>query len=128
MTILLNCQLQTPEEFADIREDIEQCMQRVCGKQTFAVYVALNEAVNNAFEHGKGQSRGFVTIRISILRGHKLLIRVKDPGGGFLKSECQATSTWAEGGRGLLIMEQLMDRVLHSLQGNQILMIKYLED
>jgi serine/threonine-protein kinase RsbW len=129
MPRLLKCRVQSLEEFAAMREKIEQLMDRVCREKVFASFVALNEAVNNAFEHGQKGKNEAVKISICISDNRKILIRVKDPGQGFILTGTRTAEEclWDEGGRGRFLMEALMDKVVYNHRGNSIVMLKKLE-
>jgi serine/threonine-protein kinase RsbW len=129
MSRLLKCKVHSMEEFAAIREKIEQLMDRVCSEEVFASFLALNEAVNNAFEHGQKDQNEAVKISICIADNRKMVIRVKDPGQGFIPSAPRTAEEclWDEGGRGRFLMEAMMDKVLYNHRGNSIVMLKKLE-
>lgn len=100
------------------------------------VEVVLNEAVNNAVKHGNDQK---VIVKLKVQKNGKLLIRVKDNGHGFAVAETLQRisekthhnetndSLLKESGRGLFIMQQVMDKVLYNRKGNDVLLIKNLQ-
>jgi anti-sigma regulatory factor (Ser/Thr protein kinase) len=98
----------------------------------------------NAIEHG-GHFDPTQFVEISYLRAeHAVVCRVKDPGEGFSMQEIQHAavsnppdeplrhqmfrdaSGIRPGGFGLLITRSLVDELLHSERGNEVLLIKYL--
>jgi anti-sigma regulatory factor (Ser/Thr protein kinase) len=108
------------------------------------VAAAFREMLLNAIEHG-GHFDPAQFVEISYLRAqHAVVCRVKDPGEGFSMQEIQhaAVSNPPDeplrhqmfrdaggirpGGFGLLITRSLVDELLHSERGNEVLLIKYL--
>lgn len=93
----------------------------------FAIRLALEEAVVNAFKHG---SKGIDKPRVEFayhIDGHEVFMRVKDPGPGF-KPECLPDPTAPEnlerpGGRGVMLMRAFMSRVEYVGCGNEIIMV-----
>ena len=101
------------------------------------IAVALNEAVNNALEHGTGQC--WVTVdarrgkRCQWLRicvsnegdgfaGNDLIVDGADPEGR--KAEGATPDAVAERGRGMKMMAALMDRVKYNAAGTEVRMLK----
>lgn len=93
----LVCRLVTPLEFPE--------------SAVFDIKVALGEALANAVRHGSpcGVS-GVVGVEVSAY-SDRVVIEVTDSGGGFDgKAEC-SNDVYASGGRGIMFMRALMDRV-----------------
>lgn len=100
------------------------------------VEVVLNEAVNNAIKHGRNKK---VMVRLKIQKNGLLVIRVKDRGKGFAVDETiqkvNATnminkinySALKESGRGLFIIQQVMDKVIYNEKGNDVLLVKNIQ-
>ncbi len=94
------------------------------------VGISLSEAVNNAIEHGNaGDISKQVTIVLTRIEGG-IRIEVTDQGGGF-NPDCVADPTdpenlLSESGRGLLILEHLMDEVdvTHGPTGTHVVLVK----
>ena len=110
-----------------------------------SVAMAFREMLLNAIEHG-GRFDPNQYVEISYIRArHMLLCRVKDPGGGFSLEEIQHAAianppddpirhqSWREakglrpGGFGLLLTRNLVDELIYSEKGNEVLLVKYLE-
>lgn len=93
----------------------------------FAVRLALEEAVVNAFKHG---SKGIAAPKVEFgfrVDDKEVHLRVKDPGPGF-KPETLPDPTRPEnlerpGGRGVMLMKAFMSRVSYNEPGNEITMI-----
>lgn len=115
-------------QFAELREDIEDRLKIHCEDQTYGVFLALNEAVNNALFHGKGINNGTVTITIRIFGGRRLSVRVNDPGKGFVPNSAinGVSDLWTEGGRGRFLMAAMMDKIVYNHMGNAVLLVKNL--
>jgi len=99
-------------------------MDCACGKE-FEVETALREALANAIVHG---CRNDVTKKIQCTvacdddRG--MLIVVRDPGTGFnlaeLPNPTHAQNLYADHGRGIFMINRLMDSVTHHKHGTEI--------
>jgi len=93
----------------------------------FAIRLALEEAVVNAFKHGsKGVANPTVEFGYHI-DDREVFLRVKDPGPGF-KPDCVPDPTAPEnlerpGGRGVMLMKAFMSRVEYIGCGNEIVMV-----
>jgi serine/threonine-protein kinase RsbW len=83
---------------------------------TFNVPVALREALSNAMLRGNGDDRAKHVRLRAWLCGPQLVLDVADEGRGFDIERCTCDPTAAdnllrENGRGLFLMQRLMDRV-----------------
>ncbi|HUQ50219.1 MAG TPA: ATP-binding protein [Terriglobales bacterium] len=92
--------------------------------------LALQEAVANAVVHGCGEdSRLQVSCWASYAKGKGLLLVVRDPGPGFIPSEVpdpiQEANLKFDHGRGVFLINSLMDEVHFRNNGSEIHMIKY---
>ena len=98
------------------------------GKE-FEVETALQEALANAVIHGcKEDARQEVRIWVGCDKERGMLIVVRDPGSGFdpekVPSPIQAQQLYAESGRGIYLINQLMDEVRFEKGGTEIWMVK----
>lgn len=81
--------------------------------------VGTTEAVNNAIIHGnKSDPDKYVTVTVQI-RKHYIIVSISDEGGGFNPEEIpnplDEENLLKESGRGLFLMQTLMDEVeIHS--------------
>lgn len=91
--------------------------QMTCGEgHEFEIETAVRESLANAIVHGCGQERER-TVRISVGcdadRG--MIIVVRDPGPGFdpaaLPNPIEGEQLYSESGRGIFLINQLMDEV-----------------
>lgn len=93
------------------------------------VEVALLEALSNAVRHGCGEdSERMVEVCVACEQDHGVLIVVRDPGAGFdpdtIPSPVHGERILASGGRGVFLINQLMDEVAFERGGAEIWMMK----
>ena len=98
------------------------------GKE-FEIETSLREALANAIRHGCARDpdkKVQVCVACDDARG--MLIVVRDPGPGFdpksLPSPVVGKNLYAEGGRGIYLINELMDEVSIERGGTEIRMIK----
>lgn len=125
--------IQDERELEQAQKTIGDFLELNAGKYFCSLDVVINEAINNGM-------RASGRVRVKIRRvGNLIIIRVKDYGPGFssdkimekfnklsdadLEAEFEARLL-AEGGRGLLIMKMLCDRIVFNKQGNEVLVMK----
>jgi len=125
--------LQFFREMVDLPEDEKE-----------KVAAALREMLLNAMEHG-ARFDDSQYVEISYIRGrHVVACRVKDPGEGFSLEEIQHAAIanppddpirhqvyrdslgLRPGGFGVLLSQKLVDELIYSEKGNEVLLIKYL--
>jgi len=98
------------------------------GKE-FEIEMALHEALVNAVIHGcKGDPTKLVQVCIACDEERGILIVVRDPGPGFdphsLPSPLMGENLFASHGRGIYLINQLMDEVSFKRGGAEIHMRK----
>ena len=96
---------------------------------TFAVKLALEEAIINAIRHGNLNSPNkYVTVRYDI-GPHRIILLVVDEGEGFCPDKVPDPTTDENivkpCGRGIMLMRAYMDEVRYSQRGNAVRMVKY---
>ena len=115
------------------------------GNERDNVATAFREMLLNAIEHG-GRFDATQHVEISYLRAkHAVLCKVRDPGEGFSLEEIKHAAVCnppenplrhqayrdakglRPGGFGVLITRHLVDDLIYSEQGNEVLLIKYLD-
>ncbi|HJQ20984.1 MAG TPA: ATP-binding protein [Gemmatimonadaceae bacterium] len=114
--------LKIPSDVREI-ERVVEAVQRECERMHFGarqlmlnVPVALTEALSNAILRGNADDpRKHVTVHARI-DGVALVVEVRDEGAGFDLDECLIDPTTPdrlemEQGRGLFLMQKLMDSV-----------------
>lgn len=98
------------------------------GKE-FDIEVALNEALANAVKHGCGHDPSKrVEIMVECDPEQGMLIVVRDPGSGFdpaeIPSPVVGERVFADHGRGIFLINRLMDEVRYERGGTEIWMRK----
>jgi CheY-like chemotaxis protein/anti-sigma regulatory factor (Ser/Thr protein kinase) len=114
--------------------------------ETEEVAAAFREILLNAIEHGAGFDPSQF-VEIGYVRTRRMVMcRVKDPGSGFSLDELKhaavsnpeedplrhmqqrETQGMRPGGFGILMTKKLVDDLLYSEKGNEVLLIKYLDE
>jgi len=93
------------------------------------IEVALSEALANAVVHGAGSDPSkIIECDVACDETHGLLIVVRDPGPGFdlasIADPCSGENIYSSHGRGIFLINQLMDEVKFQKNGAEIQMIK----
>jgi len=117
-------------------EAVEKMAEKAADRMKFnedekdSLAIAVTEAVNNAILHGNKQNnQKTVTIRF-LFEGKKLLVRIKDQGGGFnpehVGDPLAPENLLKESGRGIFILSSLMDDVKYEFgqDGTEIILTK----
>jgi anti-sigma regulatory factor (Ser/Thr protein kinase) len=110
-----------------------------------AVGTAFREILLNAMEYG-GRFQPEQWVEISYIRArHMVMCRVKDPGEGFSLDEIEHAAIanppedpirhmsnrdakgLRPGGYGVLLAQKLVDELIYSEKGNDVLLVKYLD-
>jgi serine/threonine-protein kinase RsbW len=105
---------------------VMRAMQCGCDKE-FQVETALRESLANAIIHGcKNDPAKQVCCTVACDEEHGMLIVVRDPGKGFdpakLPNPTRAENIFADHGRGIFLINQLVDEVSHNERGTEIRM------
>jgi serine/threonine-protein kinase RsbW len=93
------------------------------------IELALTEALANAVVHGaKSDPSKVVECDVACDPQHGILIVVRDPGSGFdpakIADPCHGENIYASHGRGIYLINQLMDDVQFHKNGTEIHMLK----
>jgi serine/threonine-protein kinase RsbW len=104
--------------------DVVREMGCAAGKE-FEIELALTEALANAVEHGcAGNPRKKAQVCVGCDPERGLLIVVRDPGPGFdpsqVPSPVEGQQLFATGGRGIFLINRLMDDVRYERGGTEI--------
>jgi serine/threonine-protein kinase RsbW len=96
----------------------------------FEIELALRETLANAITHGcQGDSAKKVEISISEERARGILVIVRDPGQGFdpaaIPCPTDEENVHSDHGRGIYLINRLMDEVKYERNGSEIRMRKY---
>jgi serine/threonine-protein kinase RsbW len=103
-------------------------MQCAAGRED-DIELALTEALANAVVHGaKSDPTKVVECDVACDEKHGMLIVVRDPGPGFdlgkIPDPCSGENIFSNHGRGIYLINQLMDEVRFQKNGTEIHMIK----
>src|SRR5271166_1566034 len=120
------------EAIATVVDAISQSLAQlnVPEQKRFEVALAVQEALANAVVHGCGNDPSKqIRCRLQSNPEGRILISVTDPGPGFnperLPDPKQDGNVYADHGRGVYLIRQLMDEVQIARPGNEIRMWKY---
>jgi serine/threonine-protein kinase RsbW len=120
------CRLHRPAELWPFRDAIEGRMRILGypGKDIFAVLLALEEAVANAFRHGNGGDPARTILCRFLVTATEVLLEVEDQGSGFdpdqVPHPLQEGRLDRPGGRGLFLMRAYMTWVSYNRAGNRV--------
>lgn len=118
-----------PDAFRRAESDLLQAIQ-ACGypeASTFAVRLALEEAVVNGFKHGNaGEPGSTVELRWAV-DPKRVLIEVEDQGKGFQPKDVPdpraPENLERPSGRGIMLMRAYMSSVEYNPAGNRVTMV-----
>jgi len=121
----------TPSAISPVVDSVLGMARRMgCARgHEFEIETAIREALANAITHGCGADVSKqVRCRVACDESRGMLIIVSDPGQGFdpatVPSPIAGQQLYSEHGRGLYLINQLMDQVWFSHGGTQIHMVK----
>ena len=141
--VMARCDMETANRLVLFLQNVRD--PTISEADRAAVVTAFHEILLNAMEHG-GHFDPSHHVEISFVKARRAVIcRVKDPGQGFAPDEVRhaAQATTPEelfrhvavreeqglrpGGFGLLIARKLVDELIYSEQGNEVVLVKYLD-
>ena len=128
--LLVQVDLTLPGHADAISPVVERVMKIVtemgcAAGREFEIELALREALANAVEHGSGHDPS-KEIQCCVACDHArgMLIVVRDPGPGFdpasIPSPILGQNLFSTGGRGIYLINQLMDEVRYEKGGTEI--------
>jgi anti-sigma regulatory factor (Ser/Thr protein kinase) len=139
ISLALRCEVRTADRLLKFLGEIADLPER----ERCEVGMAFREMLLNAIEHG-GHFDPEQYIEVTYVRARRMVMcRVKDPGEGFSLDEIQhaaianppedPTQHFARreelglrpGGFGVLMARQLVDELIYSEKGNEVLLVKY---
>lgn len=108
---------------------VVRTMQCACGEEP-AIELSLHEALANAIRHGAGNDPSKnIEVKVACDVDHGMLIVVADPGQGFdpreIADPLQAENVFSDHGRGIFLINRLMDQVEFKRGGAEIHMRKF---
>jgi serine/threonine-protein kinase RsbW len=131
--LLVKVDLTLPGDVSAISPVVESVLRIVremgCAEgKEFEIELALREALANAIEHGSGHDPSKeIECCVACDKARGMLIVVRDPGPGFdpakIPSPIQGTNIFSTGGRGIYLINQLMDEVRFERGGTEIHMV-----
>jgi serine/threonine-protein kinase RsbW len=132
--LLLKLDIQIPGDIESIQPAVDEIMEVVAQQECatgseFEVEVALLEALANAVKHGcKGDSSKSIEVCVACEIDRGMLIIVRDPGEGFdpgeIPSPILGKNVYSDHGRGIFLINELMDDVEYRGGGTEIWMRK----
>ena len=132
--LVTRVQKEVPGDVKAIPPVVEEIMgvvreQGCAADSEFEIEVALYEALANAVEHGCGHDPDKrVGIVVACEEKKGMVIIVRDPGTGFdpqaIPSPVVGENIFADSGRGIFLINRLMDEVRYEKNGTEIWMIK----
>jgi anti-sigma regulatory factor (Ser/Thr protein kinase)/ActR/RegA family two-component response regulator len=139
--LAVRCDLATADRLIQFYREASDLPER----ETEQVAMALREILINAIEHG-GNFDASQHVEVSYVRTSRMVLcKVKDPGTGFSLEELKHSALanppdepfrhiaereatgMRPGGFGILMAKGLVDDLLYNEQGNEALLIKYLD-
>ena len=113
-----------------VEEVMAQARQMECSQgKEFEIETALREALANAIRHGcRNDPEKQVEVCVACDPARGMLIVVRDPGPGFdpaeVPSPVRGRNVFRHSGRGIYLINQLMDEVSFEKNGTEIRMLK----
>jgi serine/threonine-protein kinase RsbW len=113
-----------------VDEVMAQARQMECSRgKEFEIETALREALANAIRHGCGNDPDkTIEVCVACDPARGMLIVVRDPGPGFdpasIPSPVRGQNVFRHHGRGIYLINQLMDEVSFERGGTEIRMLK----
>jgi serine/threonine-protein kinase RsbW len=132
--LVVSFQAEIPGSLEAISPTVERVLQTArrlecaVGKE-FEIEVAVREALSNAVRHGCRNDPGkTVQLLVACDEGRGMLIIVRDPGPGFdparIPSPTLGQNVFRHHGRGIYLINELMDEVSFHEGGTEIRMVK----
>lgn len=132
--LIMRLELSLAADIEEISPAIERVMKVVgelkCSEgKEFEIETALREALANAIIHGAKEDREkLVQLCVACDESRGILIIIRDPGPGFspdsIPSPVIGQNVFSSHGRGIFIINQLMDEVRFERGGTEIYMRK----
>ena len=141
ISVIARCDRETADRLVHFFREISELPE----PEADQVATAFREMLLNAIEHG-GTFDPSQYVEISYIRTRKMVMcRIKDPGEGFSLEELHHAAVdnpsydpirhalfreaqgMRPGGYGLLMARHLVDELVYSEKGNEVLLVKYLQ-
>jgi serine/threonine-protein kinase RsbW len=132
--LIVRLDIEFPAQMSALAGVVERVMDVIrsegCGQnKEFEVELGLHEALVNAVVHGccKDPNKS-VQLTVCCDKSRGVLMIVRDPGPGFdvgsIPSPVEGENVFSSGGRGIFLINRLMDEVHFSKRGTEIRMLK----
>lgn len=141
--VMARCDLETAERLVLFLQNVRD--PNISESDRSDIVAAFREILLNAMEHG-GHFDPSHHVEIGFVKARRAVIcKVKDPGQGFSQEELRHAASvrtpeeifshvavreekgLRPGGFGLLIARKLVDELIYSEQGNEVVLVKYLD-
>jgi serine/threonine-protein kinase RsbW len=132
--LILKLSIQMSADHNAVDSVVQSIMEVVAemecaGDKETAIELALTEALANAVVHGaKADPSKVIECDVACDENHRMLIVVRDPGEGFdpsnIPNPVMGENLYSSHGRGIYLINQLMDEVKYLKNGTEIQMIK----
>jgi DNA-binding response OmpR family regulator len=141
--LMARCDVETANRLVHFLQNVRD--PNIPEEDRDALVTAFREILLNAMEHG-GHFDPSQHVEISFVKARRAVIcRVKDPGKGFSQEELRHAVNaktpedlfshvtvreeqgMRPGGFGLLMARKLVDELIYSEQGNEVVLVKYLD-
>ncbi len=133
-TLIMRLNLTIPGDKDAVTPVVDRIMQVVrdmgcAAGREHEVELSVQEALANAVVHGcEGDPERFVQVSVGCDEDRGMIIMVRDPGTGFdpatIPSPLTGENLYASHGRGIYLINQLMDEVRYEKGGTEIWMRK----
>jgi anti-sigma regulatory factor (Ser/Thr protein kinase)/CheY-like chemotaxis protein len=142
ITVRLRCCMDTADRLAQFMRELPSTLSE---DERSELSLAFREMLINAIEHG-GKLDPHEWVRVSRVRTKRAIVyHIHDPGDGFSRAhlrhaavnnppdnptahmEVRIAENMRAGGFGMLITSHLVDEVIYSEKGNDVILIKHLD-
>ncbi len=126
-------ELVLPNDLQSARQAEKRIMDRLAGcryeaEVTFAIKLALEEALTNAVRHGNDNDASKQLVVRYLVDPQRTIIMVRDEGHGFTPTKVPDPTSDENlerpSGRGIMLMQAYMTRVHFNKAGNEVWMLK----
>ncbi len=142
VAVRVNCRLLTAERLMTFAKELNAQLPEDIRQE---IMLALREILLNAMEHGAAFNPEQVVEVTAVRTARSLVFHVRDPGAGFRRESLSHAASadpsddplahiaqreedgMRAGGYGLLLVSGIVDELIFSEIGNEVLLIKYLD-
>ena len=128
--------MQIPSDITHIRKasrEVENFLRsnNVDDSLISDIRLSIEEAIKNAIIYGNKKNRKLPVYISYSLKDNKFNVEIEDKGSGFnlgkVPDPTCNENLLKEGGRGLFLIQKLMDEVKYNDRGNKVSMVKYVK-